>query len=299
MTLDTASRHTPRQAPMLQPLPVMERPLGGGYAELMRVPPPSQLGRAVHDVIDTFLIGGVVEWVGSAARGLDVSACALGADGGPASGDWADIRTGLDLPGTLVIIGDAMGCGERAAASQRLLRLRARRLLRRTRHVPSTMTALDQFVSTFDDTIATCLMVQFDPVSRCVEIHNAGHTPPLIIDQRGTPAYLSAPTRGPLGVGMGCAAPVRALVPAGSTVVLYTDGLVERRGVPIELGLEWLREAARGTHGVSASRLGRRLLTRSLDLGPAEDDMTVVVVSFEGGELDRTPPEVICRAPAR
>jgi serine phosphatase RsbU (regulator of sigma subunit) len=279
MTLDTASRHTPRQAPMLQPLPVMERPLGGGYAELMRVPPPSQLGRAVHDVIDTFLIGGVVEWVGSAARGLDVSACALGADGGPASGDWADIRTGLDLPGTLVIIGDAMGCGERAAASQRLLRLRARRLLRRTRHVPSTMTALDQFVSTFDDTIATCLMVQFDPVSRCVEIHNAGHTPPLIIDQRGTPAYLSAP--------------------AGSTVVLYTDGLVERRGVPIELGLEWLREAARGTHGVSASRLARRLLTRSLDLGPAEDDMTVVVVSFEGGELDRTPPEVICRAPAR
>ena len=237
---------------MLQPLPVMERPRRCWLCRAAARPaPPSPLGRAFPDVVDTALIGGVVEWVGGAARGLDIFACALAADGGPASGDWADIRTGPDLAGTLVMIGDAMGCGERAAASQRLLRLRARRLLRSTRHVPSTMTALDQFVSTFDDTIATSLMVQVDPASGWLEVHNAGHPPPLIIDPRGAPSYLSAPTRGPLGVGRGCGAPVRALVPLElDRRAVHGWAPVERRGVPIELGLEWLREAAcAGTHG--------------------------------------------------
>jgi serine phosphatase RsbU (regulator of sigma subunit) len=70
---------------------------------------------------------------------------------------------------------------------------------------------------------------------------------------------------------------VHATMTPGSTLVLYTDGLVDRRFLPLAAGFARLRAAATGCHTVPVEGLAEWLLAASLAAGPAEDDATVVV----------------------
>jgi serine phosphatase RsbU (regulator of sigma subunit) len=106
---------------------------------------------------------------------------------------------------------------------------------------------------------------------------NAGHPPPLVVDHTGRAAFMRPATSPALGVGAPDAVPVHATMTPGSTLVLYTDGLVDRRSLPLAAGFARLRAAATGCHTVPVERLAEWLLAASLAAGPAEDDATVVV----------------------
>jgi serine phosphatase RsbU (regulator of sigma subunit) len=81
-----------------------------------------------------------------------------------------------------------------------------------------------------------------------VTLCNAGHLNPLLVDGDKT-EFLATAVGIPLGIGEGTYKPVTFSVPAGATVITFTDGLVERRGESIDIGLKRLEEAARGHDG--------------------------------------------------
>jgi anti-sigma regulatory factor (Ser/Thr protein kinase) len=85
------------------------------------------------------------------------------------------------------------------------------------------------------------LVVADDLSSICFA--SAGHLPPLLVGPDGNARYLEEEASVPLGVMPGGYKEAVADIEAGSTLILYTDGLVEDRGVPIDDGLERLRQA--------------------------------------------------------
>jgi anti-sigma regulatory factor (Ser/Thr protein kinase) len=93
-----------------------------------------------------------------------------------------------------------------------------------------------------------------DPEASRATIVSAGHPPPLVIDAEGAARYLAIEPDVALGVSSGSDYREQVCdLPPGSTIVLYTDGVVEVRGEPLDEGLERLRAlAARGHETVEA-----------------------------------------------
>jgi len=109
-----------------------------------------------------------------------------------------------------------------------------------------------------------------DVAAHQVTLANAGHLPPLVC--AGTEASFAAvPPGPPVGIG-GPAASSAALirVPPGGTLLCYTDGLVERRGEILDVGLKRLAGAAAGTHGPLDARLDR-IITQLTEDRPQDD----------------------------
>ncbi|WP_079064130.1 SpoIIE family protein phosphatase/ATP-binding protein [Streptomyces sp. NRRL F-4489] len=97
---------------------------------------------------------------------------------------------------------------------------------------------------------ATCLYAIYDPVGGCVTLARAGHPGPAVIRPDGTVSFPDVPVAPPLGLGGGLPVETTDLVlPEGSRLVLYTDGLVEDRDRDIDTGLDLLhRTLAAGPH---------------------------------------------------
>src|SRR5690606_3130404 len=90
----------------------------------------------------------------------------------------------------------------------------------------------------------TMLCGNVDPVARTISFSSAGHPAPLLISPEET-RFLRVAPGPPIGFLEDPTYPVkRTTIPHGSVVVLFTDGLYERRGESIEVGLERLRDAA-------------------------------------------------------
>jgi serine phosphatase RsbU (regulator of sigma subunit) len=126
---------------------------------------------------------------------------------------------------------------------------------------------------------STACYVTLDPATGVLEYASAGHPPILLIDPLGAARFLQGGLSWPL-----CALPrVRephgtAVLEPGSTIVLYSDGLIERRGEPIDRGLERLLDAARGASGLAVDELCGVLVADLLDGQPILDDVVVVAV---------------------
>ncbi len=106
---------------------------------------------------------------------------------------------------------------------------------------------------------------------------NAGHMPPLVVDPDGTVELLRTSPDLLLGLEAGFvrADHVHGLSP-GATVLLYTDGLVERRGASLDEGLAWLARTAEKFAGSGPEELCDGVL--QLVDGHAEDDVAVLAV---------------------
>jgi anti-sigma regulatory factor (Ser/Thr protein kinase) len=117
----------------------------------------------------------------------------------------------------------------------------------------------------------------------------AGHPPPLLVTPDGQATFLE----GGRSVPLGALAHVRFAaddveVEPGSTIVLYTDGLVERRGEPIESRLERLKDAAGEAAELDAERFVAHLLARLADGDTQADDVAVLALRLTataGGRL--------------
>ncbi|WP_418275336.1 SpoIIE family protein phosphatase [Isoptericola jiangsuensis] len=190
--------------------------------------------------------------------------------GGLAGGDWYDALV-LDDGRIAVAVGDVSGHGLAAAATMGQLRNALRALLVAGSTPVEAICQIDRLMrTTLPGQVATLVLVLVSPGTGDLEYVKAGHLPPVVVGPDGATVVetLGEP---PLGVGKRQGRSGRAHVAPGGAVVLYSDGLVERRDESILDGVERLRAAATG--GVDPADL----VTRVRD-GASDDDATVVVV---------------------
>ncbi len=144
-----------------------------------------------------------------------------------------------------MVVGDVAGHGVRAAVTMGRLRTAIRTLARLELPPAETLQQLDELMHELgvrEPHFATCVYAVFDAVSGSCEVASAGHLPPLLVSPDGSSEFLDVSPAPPLGVGSG---PIQTRVfkiRDGSLLVLYTDGLVERRESDIDEGLTRLRE---------------------------------------------------------
>jgi serine phosphatase RsbU (regulator of sigma subunit)/anti-sigma regulatory factor (Ser/Thr protein kinase) len=158
-------------------------------------------------------------------------------------GDWYD-AIALEGGQVGVAMGDVVGHGLEAASLMGQLR-NALRAYAFEDHPPGVVVEkLDMLVQTLEQgRMATLLYLVVDDDLSRIHFASAGHLPPLLVSPDGSARYLEEEASVPLGVMPGGYDEAEAEIEPGSTLVLYTDGLVEDRGVPIDDGLERLRQA--------------------------------------------------------
>jgi PAS domain S-box-containing protein len=215
--------------------------------------------------------------------GLDRAARYLpGATAAQVGGDWYDL---FCLPdGTVgIAVGDVMGHDMTAAAAMGQLRSVLQSYAWQGDAPAVVLDRLDQLVQGLDMAqLATCLYGRLDPPrgseSGRLRLANAGHLPPALRRPSGE-VQLVAPDPGLLvGAALGTTRDeVNVSVEPGSVLVLYTDGLVEHRGRPIDDGLAALADALASAPDEDADAICEHLLAE-LAYGDLDDDVALLVV---------------------
>ncbi|MDK0521014.1 SpoIIE family protein phosphatase [Streptomyces sp. ML-6] len=191
-------------------------------------------------------------------------------------GDWYDVIT-LGAGRTALVIGDVMGRGVRAAAVMGQLRTAVRAYARLDLPPHEVLQLLDGLAAEIDASqIATCVYAVHDPNEGHLVYASAGHLPILVCHEDGTVHRAEDPTGPPLGTGGWIHTSGTIALPPGSTAVLYTDGLVERRSEDIDEGVAALGRALSGAKGSPQVVCDR--LIRSLGVTAEHDDDVAVLV---------------------
>ncbi|CAL9546661.1 SpoIIE family protein phosphatase [Streptomyces sp. enrichment culture] len=203
-------------------------------------------------------------------------------------GDWYDA---IPLPGSRValVVGDVMGHSMTSAAIMGQLRTTAQTLAGLDLPPQEVLHHLDEQAQRLgSDRMATCLYAVYDPVAHRIVVANAGHPPPVMLHRGGRAEVLRIPAGAPIGVGGVDFEAVELDAPAGATLLLYTDGLVESRQRDVWTGIEHLREklaaTARLTRPGAAAPL-EPLCDEVLDIvgpGDRDDDIALLAARFDG-----------------
>jgi PAS domain S-box-containing protein len=194
-------------------------------------------------------------------------------------GDWYDVlRFGDGRIG--LVIGDAAGRGIDAATFMGKARHAAAALAIEHRSPAEVLRRVNEYLCTVSSrrSMATCCYVVLDPEAGRLRFASAGHLPPVVSSATET-RFLEGARSVPLGV-VPDAAYIEAEVTLEepSTLLLYTDGLVERRGEPIDVGLDRLRATVAGL-GCDPADLCRGVAEALLPSG-CDDDAALLAASF-------------------
>ncbi|MEV3853205.1 SpoIIE family protein phosphatase [Streptomyces sp. NPDC050095] len=206
-------------------------------------------------------------------------------------GDWYDVIT-LGGGRTALVIGDVMGRGVRAAAVMGQLRTAVRAYARLDLPPHEVLQLLDGLATEIDpQQIATCVYAVHDPNEGRLVYASAGHLPILVRDENGTIHRAEEPTGPPLGTGGWLHASGSVPLGPGSTAVLYTDGLVERRDEDIDEGVAAIEHALSGATG-TPQVICDRLIRAAGVTADHDDDVAVLVLQHPArkgadGELFR------------
>ncbi|WP_424889382.1 SpoIIE family protein phosphatase [Streptomyces sp. XH2] len=171
-------------------------------------------------------------------------------------GDWFDVIP-LSSARVALVVGDVVGHGLHAAATMGRLRTAARNFAELDLPPDEVLTHLDNLVGRLDREEgggdpgagipgiigATCLYVIYDPTTQECTMARAGHPPPALVRPDGIVGFLELPAGPPLGLGGLPFETAEFLLPEGSQLVLYTDGLIEDRRRDFDTALEDLRRA--------------------------------------------------------
>ncbi|POX48126.1 PP2C family protein-serine/threonine phosphatase [Streptomyces sp. Ru72] len=195
-------------------------------------------------------------------------------------GDWYDL---VDLPDDrfAVAVGDVVGHGLEAAAVMGMLRSALSAATRALERPAQALEVLGLYSRSVEGALnTTAVKVMVEPRSQLLIYSSAGHPPPVLVHQDGSCELLDRATDPPLG-----ARPQHVPRPQagqtylpGDTLVLYTDGLIERRDQSIEAGLNRLKDVLCRQCSLSPERLADALLARLGVAGGARDDIALVVV---------------------
>ena len=200
-----------------------------------------------------------------------------GATGAFVGGDWYQ---GVPVGGGVVLaMGDVMGHGMRSAARMGQLRAIVATLALEGHRPGELLTRLaansDELL---DLELATLLVVHYDVGSRALTVASAGHPPPVIASPQAEPRFLDVVPGPPIGTVPGTYTEATEVLDPGTTLVLYTDGLVENRDADLATGLERLRVALRGVT-LPPDAVCDHVLAELGRTGGAEDDVALLVMS--------------------
>jgi serine phosphatase RsbU (regulator of sigma subunit) len=193
-------------------------------------------------------------------------------------GDWYDviqIRDGL----IGLAIGDVAGHGPQAAATMGQVRMALRAYVVQDPSPVSVMSGVHQLISHLPvDEMVTLIYLVFEPATGRLRFTNAGHPPPLAFGG-GESRYLEGEVSPPLGVTAVPSFTETSLdLWAGATLLLYTDGLVERRDESLQVGLDRLLDVAAGHEGADVDALCDRILAALIESDHVADDIALVVM---------------------
>lgn len=192
----------------------------------------------------------------------------------PIGGDWYDLVPLAD--GRLVIsLGDVAGHGLDVAPVMAQLRRALRADLHAGTAPADAVGRLDALVhEAFPRELATVVVAEFDPGTGRLRLANAGHLPPLVVAPDATPRLVDT-DRGPaLGLTDDATyAETEIVLRRGTTLVLYSDGLVEHRGEPLDESLARLLAIA-ASPGDDLESLCDRLVERA----DRDDDVTLLAL---------------------
>jgi PAS domain S-box-containing protein len=229
-----------------------------------------------------------------------------GSDGLEVGGDWYDSYLLPD--GTVVLtVGDVVGHGLDAAAAMGRLRTALSTLAQRCSGPAQLLDHLDEFMATSDGvSFATALVAFFDPPTGVLRYCSAGHPPGLVRSAAGETRWLPDGRGLPLiGRRTDRTEGVTTLEP-DDLVVLYSDGLVERRNEVIDDGLDRLRHAVIEVGEQEPEVVCSALVDRLCSLAPGGDDVVVLCLRVLATDvqfhlaLPAEPPSVArTRAAAR
>ncbi len=214
-----------------------------------------------------------------AAHGLEITSRYLpAAHAAEVGGDWVDVIS-LSSGRYGLVVGDVMGKGMHAAAVMGQLRtaIRAYAALelppgQLLRQVNTTAAVLDE------SEIATCQYAVLDTVNQSLTFANAGHLPPVLRLAGGDVRLLEQHVGPPLGVTDTPYAAHTVEMPAGSVLLPYTDGLVERRTRHIDHQLRHLASQVHDQAFGPTEDAVDRLLSAIVDTGRHNDDIALLAV---------------------
>lgn len=270
---------TPRDAPGAEPLDPATLAAAGQVAALAlaRAHMHEQSVSVASELQRAMLADGIVH----DPRVQVLARYRPGVDDLQVGGDWYD--TFRVTPDTLALsVGDVVGRGLAAATAMGQLRTAARAAADAELGPVQVVERLDRFVDRTGTGFMTSLVyAELDLVEGVLRYSCAGHLPPLHVRPDGDATYLWNARSTPLGVRAPTprAADSLRLAP-GDLVVLYTDGVVERRDRSLESGLDELAEIV--TNAFAAGLTGEEVLAALVAQAPEHDDACLLAVRWLG-----------------
>jgi len=192
-------------------------------------------------------------------------------------GDWYDIIA-LSAGRCGLVVGDVVGHDVPAAATMGQLRNATRALAMIIDDPAEVVTQLERFMIGLEPARAsTMLYAVFDPLDRSLRYHCAGHLPPLMTTTDGS-SYLEEGRGAPLGVLTPPRATATITLPPAARLLLYTDGLIERRSESLDIGMARLVDAVDRLADLDEDALCRALVIEMVDESDVRDDIAVLAV---------------------
>ena len=232
--------------------------------------------RAVTEIMQRSLLPDALPQI----PGMRFSAKYLPAGSGvKIGGDWYDVFQ-LASGRIAFVIGDVVGRGVLAASVMGEIRTVLRAYMAQGHKLTEVVSMLNELlVSMGRSRGATLSILALDPAAEELEVVTAGHLPPLLIEPDGHTRLLEQTPGLPVGVRIGhhykaCRYPF----PTGSRLLLYTDGLIERRNELIDEGFQRLTGAAQAAAGRTDSSFADRVYRALIDETPLEDDVALLAI---------------------
>jgi hypothetical protein len=214
--------------------------------------------------------------------GLEIAGRCCPAAGCEVGGDWYDI---ISLPNDRVgiIVGDVMGHGTQASTVMSQLSTAAYTLADLDLPPAEVIRQLNRTTLALPhSTLATCVYAVIDPGGQSCALAAAGHLPPVLVMSDGSTKVPGIPGGQTLGVGATTYGQAHIRLRPGTTLALYTDGLIETRTRPFDQGILALRSVLARAYGDPDDACDA--IIGSLN-GRYEDDITVVLARVGPGGL--------------
>ncbi|WP_410567600.1 SpoIIE family protein phosphatase [Amycolatopsis sp. cmx-4-61] len=215
-------------------------------------------------------------------------------------GDWYDL---VDLDGGRIalVVGDCVGHGLAAATVMGQVRSACRALLLEHPTPAAALAALDRFAARLPGaTCTTAFCAVLTPETGELTYSSAGHPPPVLVHADRTTQLLEDGHSIPLGILADHTRPeARVVIPPRGTLLLYTDGLVERRRHPLDEGIARVAELVENSTTATPDELADKLMTELAPAAGYEDDVAVLLYRQPGPLAIGFPADAGQLAPTR